>query len=154
MLDESEGEVLPEEKHLAFNNKSVWQRIAIVLAGPVFNLLFAFVCLWLVLIIGIKSLAPMIEDVKPGTPAAHAGLTAKEEIIAMEDRPITSWRDFQYAFMPLVGSDEKVSLTVKSMLNGQHRTLWLSLHNWEINPKNLIFWAASGLCRLFHPFRL
>ncbi|KTC75464.1 membrane-associated Zn-dependent protease EcfE [Legionella birminghamensis] len=145
MLDESEGEVLPEEKHLAFNNKSVWQRIAIVLAGPVFNLLFAFVCLWLVLIIGIKSLAPMIEDVKPGTPAAHAGLTAKEEIIAMEDRPITSWRDFQYAFMPLVGSDEKVSLTVKSMLNGQHRTLWLSLHNWEINPKKPDLLGSLGI---------
>ncbi|RAP35342.1 RIP metalloprotease RseP [Legionella quinlivanii] len=145
MLDESEGEVSPEEKHLAFNNKPVWQRIAIVVAGPAFNLLFAFVCLWLVLIIGIKSLAPMIDEIKPGTPAAHAGLTAKQEIVAMEDRKISSWRDFQYAFMPLVGSDEKVSLTVKSMVNGEHKTLWLSLKNWEINPRKPDLLGSLGI---------
>ncbi|MDI1351632.1 MAG: site-2 protease family protein, partial [bacterium] len=43
MLDESEGEVDEKEKHLAFNNQSALVRIAIVLAGPLFNFIFAFV---------------------------------------------------------------------------------------------------------------
>ena len=43
MLDESEGDVAENEKHLAFNNQSLWVRVAIVLAGPLFNFLFAFV---------------------------------------------------------------------------------------------------------------
>ena len=90
MLDESEGEVAESERHQAFNNKSIWARIAIVLAGPLFNLLFAFVALWLVLVIGIKSLAPMIEEVQPGSIAAQAGLTAKQEILTLDGNKIAS----------------------------------------------------------------
>ena len=39
MLDDREVEVEPEERHESFNAKSVWQRIAIVAAGPLANLL-------------------------------------------------------------------------------------------------------------------
>ncbi|MEE7567667.1 hypothetical protein HH297_15455 [Xanthomonas sp. Kuri4-3] len=39
MLDEREGEVHPSERAQAFNHKTVWQRIAIVAAGPIANLL-------------------------------------------------------------------------------------------------------------------
>ena len=38
MLDEREVHVPAAEQHLAFNNKSVWQRIAVVAAGPLANL--------------------------------------------------------------------------------------------------------------------
>ena len=37
MLDEREGEVAADERHRAFNQQSVWVRIAIVSAGPIFN---------------------------------------------------------------------------------------------------------------------
>lgn len=139
MLDESEEPVPEQEKHLAFNNKPVWSRIAIVLAGPLFNFLFAFFALWLVLIIGVYSLAPMIETVKPNSIAAHAGLKAQQEIISFNDRPINSWRDFQYAMMPLMGADESVNLTVKSLKKGevQHLSLpltGLNLDNKQPNP--------------------
>lgn len=135
MLDESEGEVAEHEKHLAFNNQSVWVRIAIVLAGPFFNFIFAFVALWLVLVIGMHSLAPMIDAVKPNSIAAKAGLTSQEEIIALNDTKINSWRDFQYAMMPLIGSQETVSLTVKSLVNGHQSVLSLPLANWKLDDK-------------------
>ena len=45
MLDEREGEVAQEELHRAFNRQSVWSRFAIVVAGPMFNFIFACVCL-------------------------------------------------------------------------------------------------------------
>ncbi|BCA94180.1 zinc metalloprotease [Legionella antarctica] len=135
MLDESEGEVDEKEKHLAFNNQSVWVRIAIVLAGPLFNFIFAFIALWLVLVIGMHSLAPMIESVKPNSIAAKAGLTPKEEIIALNDVKINSWRDFQYAMMPLVGSRETVRLTVKSLVDGHQTTVSLPLVNWKLDDK-------------------
>jgi regulator of sigma E protease len=135
MLDESEGEVEEKEKHLAFNNQSVLVRIAIVLAGPLFNFIFAFMALWLVLVIGMHSLAPMIESVKPNSIAAKAGLTSKEEIIALNDVKINSWRDFQYAMMPLVGSQETVSLTVKSLVDGHQSIVYLPLVNWKLDDK-------------------
>ena len=43
MLDQREGEVKPEELDQAFNNKTVWQRIAIASAGPIAN--FIIKCL-------------------------------------------------------------------------------------------------------------
>lgn len=135
MLDESEGEVPENEKHLAFNNQPLWIRVAIVLAGPLFNFIFAFVALWLVLVIGIYSLAPMIDSVAPNSIAANAGLTAKQEIMALNNEPIMSWRDFQYAMMPLIGSQETITLTVKSLDNGYQRHVLIPLSNWDLDSK-------------------
>lgn len=135
MLDESEGEVAVEERHLAFNNKPIWARIAVVLAGPLFNFLFAFIALWFVLIIGMKSLAPMIESIKPNSIAAKAGIKAQEEIIALNDNKINSWRDFQYLMMPLIGSQETIQLTLKSLVDGQIRKASLPLSSWVLDSK-------------------
>ncbi len=135
MLDESE-EVVPEtEKHLAFNNKPILARMAIVLAGPLFNFIFAFFALWLVLIIGVHSLAPIINSVKPNSIAAQAGFAPKQEIIEFNHQPINSWRDFQYAMMPLVGSDESIDLKVKSLNDGQIKHLSLPLAHWKLDDK-------------------
>ncbi|MCL5272570.1 MAG: RIP metalloprotease RseP [Gammaproteobacteria bacterium] len=135
MLDESEGEVAELDKPHAFNNKPMLSRIAIVLAGPLFNFIFAFVALWLVLVIGMNSLAPMIESVKPGSIAAIAGLGPKQEIISLNNSRINSWRDFQYTMMPLIGSHETVSVIVKSMDDGRQHQLSLPLINWKLDDK-------------------
>lgn len=136
MLDETEDVVPEHEKHLAFNNQPVWKRILVVLAGPFFNFLFAFVALWLVLVIGMHSLAPMIDSVKPNSIAAKAGLTAKQEIIGLDDVKINSWRDFQYAMMPMIGSKQTVTLKVKSLIDGHESTVNLPLADWQLNDKN------------------
>lgn len=136
MLDETEGNVPEELRHKAFNNKSVWARMAIVLAGPFFNFLFAFMALWLMWMIGIKSLAPIIDDVKPGSIMARAGVAGNQEIIALDNKPINSWRDFQYALMPLLGSEYDVPMTVRSLKNHQTNHMLLPLGNWKIDPKS------------------
>lgn len=145
MLDESEGEISASEQHLAFNNKSVWKRMAIIIAGPLFNFIFAFAALWLVLVIGIKSLAPIIDEVKPGSIAALAGLQGKQEILALDGKKVASWRDFQFALMPLVGSEETVSLLVKSLQTGQQKTVFLPLANWKLNPEKPDPLASFGI---------
>ncbi len=145
MLDEAEGDVPENERHLAFNNKSIWARIAIVLAGPLFNFLFAFVALWLVLVIGIKSLAPMVDDIKPGSIVARAGLTARAEILSLDGRKVTSWHNFQYALMPLLGTTEPVPMMVKSLIDGQEKTLILPLADWQIDVKKPDILASLGI---------
>jgi len=145
MLDETEGEVPENERHLAFNNKSVWVRILIVLAGPLFNFIFAFVMLWLVLIIGIKSLAPMIDEVQPGSIAARAGLTSKQEILSLNNKKIDSWRDFQYALMPLFGTQDPIALRVKSLKNGQQTNVTLVLADWQLDKKKPDILASLGI---------
>lgn len=136
MLDESEGEVAEEDKDKAFNRKPLWQKTLIVLAGPLFNFIFAFVALWLVALIGIKTLAPMIDGVTPGGLAAQAGLTGHQEILSLNGEPVNSWRDFQFQIMSYVGSDETLKLKVKSLKTNHSKTFYFSLKNWEIDSKN------------------
>ncbi|MFA5959921.1 MAG: RIP metalloprotease RseP [Tatlockia sp.] len=144
MLDESEGEVLAHERHLAFNNKPLLARVAVIVAGPLFNFLFAFLALWLVLLIGIKSLIPVIDEVKPGSIAAIAGLMPQQEIIALDGQPVGSWRDFQFAIMPLVGSERTVSLTVSSD-SGAKQTVYLPLSQWQLDAKKPDLLASLGI---------
>lgn len=145
MLDEEEGPVAGSEKHLAFNHQSVWAKMAIAFAGPLFNFLFAFVALWLVLVVGIQSLAPMIEGVIPGSIAAKAGLMAQQEIVALNHQPISSWRDVQYALMSLMGTSDAIPVTVKSMVNGEQTFLTLSLAEWQYDGKSLDVLATLGI---------
>lgn len=135
MLDETEGEVSPEEKQFVFNNQSLTVRIAIVLAGPFFNFLFAFVALWLVSVIGMYSLAPIIDSVTPNSIASKAGLQPKEEIILLNHTKINSWQDFQYAMMPLIGSQDNLHLTVKSLSTEQKKQVLIPLNTWQLDSK-------------------
>lgn len=145
MLDETEGEVLPSERHLAFNRQSVWKRIAIVAAGPAFNLMFAFFATWLILVIGMQSLAPMIGAIKPGSIAARAGLEINQEIRILNEKKIHSWTQFHYAMMPLLGSDAPIRLTVESLDSHQQQTLSLSLMGWTLDPQKQDLLDSLGI---------
>jgi regulator of sigma E protease len=87
MLDEREGDVPESELHGAFNRKSVWQRIAVVVAGPVANFLLAILLFWGLMLGGERDLAPIVGMVEPGSVAAHAGLDAGQEIISVDGEP-------------------------------------------------------------------
>ncbi len=149
MLDEEEGDVPFDQRHMAFNNQSLLKRTAIVLAGPVFNFLLAFVLLWFVWVIGVKSLVPIIDEVYPDSLAARAGLVAKQEILFFDEKPMTSWRDFQYALMPLIGSQKKVAMTVRSLDDNKRTTIYLPLHQWQINPRGPDVLKSLGIKPFF-----
>ncbi len=75
------GEDEESDEEGAFGNKSVWARIAVVAAGPIFNFLLAFVLsLIIVLNIGYDD---TVVDVTPGYPAAEAGMQNGDEIVRM-----------------------------------------------------------------------
>ena len=133
MLDEHEGKVCATDKPYAFNNQSLFKRFSIVIAGPLFNFLFAWFAFWLVLLIGKYSLAPIIDTVKPHSVASQAGLIKNQEIIALNHKTIHNWQDFQYQLIPLIGKQEIVPITVKSLDTKIIQTLPLSLAQWQSN---------------------
>ena len=145
MLDESVDKVPKKDRHLAFNNQSLGVRTAIVVAGPLFNFIFAFVALWLVSVIGIKSLAPIIESVRPESIASRSGLVAKQEIIAFDDKKIASWHDFQYAIMPYLGTNQSVSMTVQSLANHQKKTVQLPFTDLKLDDKKPDLLESIGI---------
>ncbi len=91
MLEEPMPSTALHAPSVAFNSKPVWMRMAIVLAGPLFNFIFAFVVLWLILVIGVKTFAPVIGDVAPNSPAQLAGFQKGDIVLSVNNQPIEQW---------------------------------------------------------------
>ena len=99
MLDEREEEVPPDEVHLAFNRQKLWKRAAIVLAGPLFNFLFAIAVYWCVLVVGETGLRPEIGSVTPDSVAAEAGFQPGDEVLAVGGRETRTWSAVWFAML-------------------------------------------------------
>lgn len=97
MPDPSAVADLPAElQPRLFVNKNVWQRIAVVAAGPVANVLFTFVVLYgLLLSYGQYMIPPVISTVTPGGVAATAGLEAGDRIVSVDGFSVRGFEDFQ-----------------------------------------------------------
>jgi len=92
LLGESPGEELPEaDARRSFLKQPVWKRIAIVAAGPVFNLLLALSIFTVVNMIGLPVLTPEIGSVQSDSAAMEAGIKAGDRIVAMNGTAVTKW---------------------------------------------------------------
>ncbi len=132
MLDENEGEVAEHERHRAFNCQPLWKRIAIVVAGPAFNFLFAIFAYWLTFIIGIGGLKPVIGEVDPGGAAAAAGLTAEQRIVAVDGRDTRTWQSVVESIIGATLSDGIVKLEIEES-GAAPRTVTLDLQGMNID---------------------
>lgn len=113
MLDEREGDVPSAELERTFNRKTVWQRIAIVLAGPVANFLLAIVFFWVVLLGGERDLVPVVGKVNAGSIAAHAGLDAGQEIIAVDGVPTPTRQALYQQLLRRLGESGVMSFSLR-----------------------------------------
>lgn len=87
-----EGEDGDSEDERSFQKKSVWARISVVAAGPIFNFIMAFVFAFiLILCIGYDK--PVVYDVVEDYPAAEAGMEAGDTIISMNGKRIHFYRE-------------------------------------------------------------
>ncbi len=77
----------------SFAKKSLKQRAAIVVAGPLFNLLLAIVIYMTVAWIGLPFFSPVIGTVLKDSPADKAGMKGGDKIISIQGKPVESWDD-------------------------------------------------------------
>jgi regulator of sigma E protease len=114
MLDEREEEVESAERHRAFNQRPIWQRIAVLLAGPAFNFLFAIAACWLMFVTGVDGVKAVIGGVDPDTVAARAGLEAGDQIVAVGGRETATWENATLQIFEALLADGQIELTVRS----------------------------------------
>jgi regulator of sigma E protease len=126
MLDEHEGPVVSEERHRAFHQRPIWQRVAVLLAGPAFNFLFAILAYWLMLVTGVVALRPLIADVAPDTVAARAELKAGDEVLAIGGQATPSWETATLRILDELLADGRIDLTVRGS-DGATRTVELDV---------------------------
>jgi len=95
MVGEDPGdEVTPVDVHKSFSHQSLGKRMAIVAAGPVFNLLLAVVIfLWTFLTYGVPVSTSKVAAVEPNSPAAAAGIEKGDRIVGVDGQSIEKWED-------------------------------------------------------------
>lgn len=94
MVGESGDEELPpEDQKRSFMAKPPLQRFLIVAAGPVFNIIFAYIAFVAVCMIGVPSATSKIGDVMKDKPAARAGIMPGDRVAAINGARVSSWND-------------------------------------------------------------
>lgn len=110
----------PELKRQLFVNKNVWQRISVVVAGPVANIIFTLLVLYALLLgYGRYTLPPVVGWVSPWSPAMTAGLQAGDRIVSVDGYDVRGFEDFQR----LVATAPERTITITLERDGETQTL-------------------------------
>jgi regulator of sigma E protease len=154
MLDERVDEVPAELISQAFNQKTVWQRIAIVAAGPIANFIFAIFALYIMYLIGVPSVKPIIDSTVEGSPAALIQIEQEQQILSISGQKVRNWEDVNLALIGHIGDDEiEIELAPLSRLEGldaNSRHYRLDTRNWQFDPEKESPITSLGL-GMFRP---
>jgi len=142
MLGEHNEGVSDDEMHMSFKNKPIWQRISILAAGPVANLLLAVLIFWGVFFFyGTKGASPMIGEVELDSIAYQAGLRGGQEIVSVDGVATPTRVEVQERLFMRLGESGTLKLAVRegSDLQSSVQEAELELDQWmkgveEPNP--------------------
>ncbi|MFA0458644.1 RIP metalloprotease RseP [Vibrio breoganii] len=135
MLDGRVEEVAEHEHNQAFDKKKLWQRSAIVAAGPLANFLFAVLAYWLVFLIGIPAVKPVIGEVTPNSIVAQAGIQQGMELKSIDGVKTADWESVNMRLISRIG-DDQMTVTVTSPEEvGQEQTFVVDLNGWNFDPE-------------------
>jgi regulator of sigma E protease len=124
MLDEREEEVPADQLHLAFNRQVLWKRSAIVVAGPLFNFLFAILAYWGIFMAGDTGLRPVVGEVAPQSIADQAGFQVGDELLRIGDRDAGSWETALFAFISKSLDGKELAIHVRDQ-SGSELDRWI-----------------------------
>ncbi|MBZ1349211.1 RIP metalloprotease RseP [Alcaligenaceae bacterium LF4-65] len=120
MLDESDlapassaADTKAKQSPESFAAQPVSRRIAIVAAGPIFNLLLAAFLYALLSFVGTEEPAAVLATPVAQSPAANAGLQSGDRITAVDDAPIKSWSELRWSLLQKVGDGGTIELTIE-----------------------------------------
>ena len=122
-LDGREGEVEKEDVGRAFNHRPIYARIAVLLAGPLFNFIFAILAYWFLLTNGVLSVKPVIGDVLGGSYAEDAGLLYGDEIQKVGNKETLDWESVIIYILNDITSTGSVHLEVKNPTMGSRKSV-------------------------------
>lgn len=118
MMDTRTQDVPAHLEHKAFDKVAPWRQISIAAAGPLANLLLAFVLFWIVMFNGIQVALPYVGQVSEQSLAHEAGLRGGEEVVAIDGEPVAQWMDLYRGVLNRVGDTGTLAIDVSSPDSG------------------------------------
>ncbi|RDH88751.1 MAG: RIP metalloprotease RseP [endosymbiont of Seepiophila jonesi] len=156
MLDEREAPVDPGELDRAFNRQTLASRTAIVLAGPLFNLLFAVFAFWLIFVTGDTGIKPLVGEVKAESIAGQAGFQTGDRILSVNQESTPTWETAVYMLLAESLDVGQIAVRVEDE-SGREAVRWLDagrlqemseeaqiLQNLGITPKRPVVAPVIG----------
>ncbi|MGL1957923.1 MAG: sigma E protease regulator RseP [Colwellia sp.] len=144
MLDERVDDVEEQDKDKTFNAKSVYQRIAIIAAGPLANFAFAIFAFYLMFLMGMPSFKPIVSHVSEHSIAAQAQLPDNVEIVEVAGKRTVDWQAVNLAIIGEIGSDA-IEIKAKSADSQFERSYQLSTKDWHFSPEKMSSLTSLGI---------
>ncbi|WP_371372732.1 sigma E protease regulator RseP [Thalassotalea aquiviva] len=144
MLDERVADVDPADKPFAFNNKTVYQRMAIVAAGPIANFLFAIFAFYLMFLIGIDGVKPIIGKIEDNSIAAQAQMQPGAQIVAVNEHKTADWQAVNMALVSVIG-DDAITISAKANDSTYIKQYQLNSQNWSFEPSQETSMQSLGI---------
>jgi regulator of sigma E protease len=113
LLDEREGDVAESELHRSFTRRPISHRIAVLLAGPAMNLLFASLLYAILAMVGSEIVKPVVGQVRLDSPAAVAGMQRGDQIVRVGQRDVSDTEELQIALIRQFSGDGSIPLRVR-----------------------------------------
>jgi len=147
---EASAQVMYSEMQLkrAFNRQPVSKRIAIVLAGPIANLLLAIFLYWMLFMMGIAGVKPTLGKVVENSPAATANFVLGETIQKINGREVSTWQEVSWVLLKesLKKSEQNPVVEIQTVTNSQEvRMHTLSLASINLDNANKDTMELLGL---------
>ena len=123
----------------SFESKKYYQKILIILGGPLFNFLLALFILFAINLYGVNKVTPIIGDIIPNSLAESSGLQKKDLILDIDGNEISSYSDAQLILSKRLGDSGSLKIKIlrgKDVISRDIKILeWLS----KEEPENLMF---------------
>lgn len=119
------------QRSVSFAYKPLWQRFAIVAAGPIANFLLAIFVYWLINIsYGVSGVAPVVQGVLTESPAAYAGLQEGDEILAVDGEETIIWQHVTLQMLGRLGETGDIVLTIDPADSSTIRDIQIPINAW------------------------
>lgn len=153
-VDEAEGPVDEADLPRAFNRQSVYKRFIVVAAGPIINILFAWLLFSLIYIVGVSGLKPIFEHARPDS-ALEQVLPKTEQawlITEIDHHPVQTWRSVHERLLnALVADQSSIHLALENLRSGErYQISELSLNTLDLNNHKQSWLSALG----FQPYAI
>lgn len=132
----------------SYSSKTNLEKIIILLAGPVANIITAFFCFYIVNLVGTLEVRPVIDYVPKNSLADQAGLKKGDQIYMVGANKVTTWEEVNMRLIKYIGSEQEILITASSEDEKQKTTYKIEDINWNnINPNNILL--GIGIVPMF-----
>ena len=112
-LDDRNDVIDSEDEGRAFNHRPISSRVAVLLAGPAFNFLFAIFAYFIIFSNGIMTIKPVIGEIVDNSYAAEAGLGYGDRILKIDDQVVDDWESAITSILMTVAHKREIIFQVE-----------------------------------------